>query len=216
MIPERKWAFDLIGLKNMPRHIYHHSMLVRRIAVTIACFLKDGTNVNIDLVDRGALLHDICKMDSIATGGDHASMGQRLLEILGYPILGQVVGQHVRLKALALSEALIVNYADKRVMHDKVVSLSGRFADLMERYGQDEVRREKIMQLYACSLAMEEIIFSATGMYPLRLNNLNLIPENHAFYGGHGIRGEHGSVELQDEDVYPKGVNKDQPSLIHK
>jgi len=28
-----------------------------------------------------------------------------------------------------------VNYADKRVMHDRIVSLEERFSDLKERYG---------------------------------------------------------------------------------
>jgi len=32
----------------------------------------------------------------------------------------------------------IVNYADKRVMHDRVVSLEERFRDLKERYGRNQ------------------------------------------------------------------------------
>lgn len=187
----------------MPVHIYRHSLMVRRVAVTLAGSLGDERRASIDirLVDRGALLHDICKADSIVGGGDHARMGQRLLEILGYPRLGQIVGQHVRLQACSLSEALLVNYADKRVMHARVVSLARRFVDLMERYGHEDARRERIMQMYDRARAAEELIVAATGLEPLWLNHLNLIPGDDPFDRGEGIRRQDGSVEVQDEDV---------------
>ena len=59
---------------------------------------------------------------------------------------------------------MIVNYADKRVMHEEVVSLSRRFLDLMDRYGSDEKRRERISDLFAKSLENEKIIIKATGI----------------------------------------------------
>ena len=81
----------------------------------------------------GALLHDIAKTLCIKTGCQHARVGQQILEDLGFPELGQLVGEHVVLinqnyenNALGIFTATeIVNYADKRVRHDQVVPLTG-------------------------------------------------------------------------------------------
>jgi uncharacterized protein len=157
----------------MPGHIFNHTRTVERIAVAIAFHLPD--KINIGLVEMGALLHDICKMDSIRTGQDHARMGGRLLDILDCPELASIVRQHVSLDSDELNEAMIVNYADKRVMHDQVVSLPRRFEDLMDRYGKDEKKQERIFNMYAKSLETENIIIKATGINVEELNDLNLM-----------------------------------------
>jgi uncharacterized protein len=154
----------------MPQHIFNHSMAVEGIALEIASHLPD--KIDIRLVEMGALLHDICKIDSINTGQDHARMGGRLLDILDCPELASIVRQHVHLESDELNEAMIVHYADKRVMHEEVVSLSRRFVDLMERYGKDKKREERISNLYAKSLEIEKIIVEATGIDAESLNCL--------------------------------------------
>lgn len=146
----------------MPQHILNHSMAVERIAVGIASHLPD--KIDVRLVEMGALLHDICKIDSIRTGQDHARMGGRLLDILDCPELASIVRQHVHLESDELNEAMIVHYADKRVMHEEVVPVSRRFVDLMERYGKDKKREERISNLYTRSLEIEKIIVKATGI----------------------------------------------------
>ena len=97
MLPERPWVFDLIELAGMPAHILRHSLMVRKVAVTLAMFVARKRPIDIDLVDRASLLHDICKADAIRSGGDHARQGQRLMEAMGYPNIGAVIGQLVRL-----------------------------------------------------------------------------------------------------------------------
>jgi putative nucleotidyltransferase with HDIG domain len=177
MIPSRDHTFEIIREKSMPPHILYHSVMVRRVAVCIAYVLvNEGKNIDICLVDRASLLHDICKIDSIRSGGDHAHMGQQLMEDLGYPEVGEIVGQHVMLNSLFLNEAMVVNYADKKVMHEKIVSIPERFIDLMTRYGKDDMRRERILSLYHFTLEEEIIIKDAANIDPLWLNNLNLIP----------------------------------------
>lgn len=195
MLPERWWVYDLIALTDMPAHIYHHSQMVRKVAVSLAAFVADKQPIDINLVDRAALLHDICKAQAIRKGGDHARMGQRLLEVLGYPNIGAVIGQHVKLKELKLTEAMLVNYADKRVMHERVVTLPKRFVDLLERYGKDEVRRESILKQFSLTLEVERMITEATGLDPLWLGTLNLTLTHDALYRGQGVRGQYGAVE---------------------
>jgi uncharacterized protein len=166
------------------------------------------------LVDRAAILHDICKIDAIKAGGDHALMGRQLLEENGYPGVADVIGQHVRLESMQVNEALVVNYADKRVMHDMIVSLSKRFVDLMERYGTDESRQERILRHYHDTLRIEDLIVSSSDIDPAWLDNLNLIPRDYPLYCGDRLLREHRPVEQQGENIDLERIEQDQPVLV--
>jgi len=159
LIPSPETANEILKKYDVPPHILKHSEMVRKVALAVASCLKAaGLPIDSAAVDRAALLHDLCKMKAIQSGGDHALMAQEELSRLGYPFIGEIVGQHVRLKSLAINEAMVVNYADKRVMHDRIVSLSERFEDLMARYGTDEVRRNRIRMHYQDILKVEGMI----------------------------------------------------------
>jgi len=192
-------------------------MVVRKVAVVIAGALRmQGHDVDIRLVDRAAILHDICKIDSIRKGGDHALMGERLLIECGYPVVADVIGQHVRLKSLQLNEAMIVNYADKRVKHDKVVSLSERFVDLMNRYGTDDARQERILNHYHDIVTVEGIIMSSCNIDDRWLDNLNLIPGYYPFNSGECLLRNHCPVESQDKDIDLERIYENKPVLVDK
>ena len=215
LVPTRAWSFNLMRRKTMPLHIFRHSMTVRQVAVIIGYTMRQqGHEINMPLVDRAAILHDICKMDSIREGGDHALQGQQLLAESGYPELGDIVGQHVRLKSMQLNEALIVNYADKRVMHDMIVSLSKRFVDLMERYGTDETRQERILSHYHDTLQVEDIIVSSSDIDPAWLDNLNLIPRDYPLYCGDRFLREHRPVKQQDKHIDLERIEQNQSVLV--
>lgn len=201
LLPTRVWIANLMDERVVPPHIRRHCCMVREVAVAAAAALNDrGERLDLGLIEAGALLHDICKYDSILSGGDHARMGADLLIARGYPEVAAIIGQHVRLESFAISAALVVNYADKRVMHDRVVSLDERFSDLMQRYGSDELRRGRIRELYADGQRAEDLICGAAGIEPQTLNRLSLVPADYALYGGGGVGREHGSVEEHDQD----------------
>lgn len=182
--PSRAQAFDLLNIHQVPEHIIRHSMVVTHVANVIASALvKSGVDLNEDLVDRAALLHDICKMKAITSGGDHALFGNELLTSMGYPLVGDIIGQHVWLKSFELGEAMVVNYADKRVMHDRIVSIPERFEDLMTRYGTDELRRSRISAHHENTLKVHGIIAASTREDLLDLWNLDLVPGDQTLYG---------------------------------
>jgi len=126
---------------HMLPHIKDHSVMVAEAAVTIARELnKNGLNLHIDLIEASALLHDITKTRSIETGENHSRTGGKLLRQLGQPRIAEMVEQHVlpdRIEG-TVSEEEVLCYADKRVLHDEIVSLEKRFAYLVARYGQNE------------------------------------------------------------------------------
>lgn len=188
MIPSRPWAQQFMAARSMPAHIVRHSEAVRLVSILMArSLIEAGLDIDLRLVDRAALLHDICKADTILHGGDHALMGRKLLEEQGYPRVAAVIGQHVRLESLEVNEAMVVNYSDKRVMHDRVVSLQKRFVDLMDRYGTDDQRMHRIMTHYAEAREVERILVSSSGMDPALMELLNLVAQDHAFDGGNGF-----------------------------
>jgi len=185
VIPSLDQAIGLIERSLMPPHILVHSIMVRRVALVLgASLVRRGSVLDLALVEMAALLHDISKMECVGTGRDHALMGQDFLSAHGYPLVGDVVGQHVRLRSMELNEAMVVNYADKRVMHDRVVSLDRRFVDLMARYGTDGARRDRILLHHRDCARMEEIILERCDMDLDGLDSLNLIPVDKAFDGG--------------------------------
>ena len=156
----------------MMDHIAAHSIRVCQVASVISGKLRDGgISLNPDLITAAALLHDITKTRSFQTKENHAQTGEQYLRDLGYPEVGDIVGQHVQLKTYAddglPTEAEIVNYADKRVLHDKVVSLNERMSYILERYGGGGDRLfERIEWLWERTVALEYKLFHTIEFTP--------------------------------------------------
>ena len=148
--------------------------MVCRVAVCLAEHLNEqGQDLNIPELQAAALLHDLTKMQGLAEGQDHAKSGNEVLAKLGFERIGEIVGEHIKLKEKAglqvLSEEEIVNYSDKRVMHTSVVSLADRFADLEERYGAnglDANAMERIAGLQVKTYELENRIFAPLDFTP--------------------------------------------------
>ena len=60
----------------------------------------------------------------------------------------------------------IVNYADKRVLHDRVVSLDERMVYILDRYGLRPEHRERIRWLWRLSTLLEGRIFACLSYSP--------------------------------------------------
>ena len=62
-LPTRRQCFDTIKEYHVPSHILKHSLAVAKLAVFLAERLKEkGEAVDVDLVDRACLLHDIARV----------------------------------------------------------------------------------------------------------------------------------------------------------
>ena len=174
-IPSAEVCLELLKRFGTYPHIIAHIKQVTKIAVFLGRELeKQGIRLNIPLIEAGALLHDIAKTYSIEHPGvDHAAKGAEWVRDLGYPEVAKIVAAHVELpEPIDLNEMAIVNYADKRVKHDQVVSLEERFEDLLVRYGKTEARRSFIKRLYARTKEVEEMIFKHLPFSPAFINSL--------------------------------------------
>ena len=176
-IPTQEQCFLLMCEMKMMDHIVAHSMQVCRVATFLAQHLNSAPNrLNHDLIRAAALLHDITKTRSFKTEENHAVTGGQLLAEQGYPEVGDLVRQHVRLdvypEPVTLGEAEIINYADKRVLHDRIVGLDKRLDYILEKYGKLPELQERIQWLWGKTLVMEDEIFSDLAIAPQDLNRL--------------------------------------------
>ena len=161
-IPDRAECDELMVRYSMLPHIVLHSIQVMNVSLAITDNLRSGVAVNRDLVMAASLLHDITKTKSFTTKEHHDSSGGVLLRELGFLSVAEVVEQHVIIHHLnptgRLEEREIVYYADKRVLHDTIVTIEERVHDLIERYGTTEEIRNLILQNKVQALAIEQKI----------------------------------------------------------
>ncbi len=161
---------------GMLENIVAHSLQVCRVSLLLTDHLG-LPGLNRELIRAAALLHDITKTRSFQTDEDHAETGARLLADLGYPEVARIVGQHVRLDRYALNsstptDAEIVNYSDKRVLHDKIVPLSERMGYILEKYGSSPERKRNILLLWEKTEKLEKRLFAGLPFSPGDLSGL--------------------------------------------
>ena len=176
-IPTQEQCFLLMCEMKMMDHIVLHSMQVCRVATFLTEHLNSRQNrLNYDLIRAAALLHDITKTRSFKTEENHALTGGQFLAERGYREVGDLVRQHVRLDAypdpVTLGEAEIINYADKRVLHERIVGLDKRLEYILEKYGKRPEHQERIRWLWDKTQALEEEIFGEIAIAPEKLETL--------------------------------------------
>lgn len=173
-LPTFSECFELFDRFEMLDNIRAHSQVVARVAEEIVDHLADNAVLNGMVPDRqhvitGALLHDIAKTLCIETGCRHAEIGRQMVEELGYPEVAEIVAEHVVLKEHRSEQYKlgnfiakeIVYYADKRVRHDQVVSLADRLEYIIDRYGDNDPRKEHYIKLnFQKTLELEAYIFA--------------------------------------------------------
>jgi uncharacterized protein len=161
-IPSRKECDELMAEYSMLPNIVEHSIQVMRVSLAIIDNLKNGVSMNRELVAAAALLHDITKTRSFVTRERHDASGGELLRERGFQRIAEIVEQHVIIQNLnfegTLEEREIVYYADKRVLHDTIVTIDERVHDLMQRYGTVEEMRNLILHNRSQVLMVERKI----------------------------------------------------------
>jgi uncharacterized protein len=177
-IPSIQACFQLMDRYKMLDHIREHSVMVARVARVIARSLKrEGMAVSVSKTTVGALLHDIGKTASLTTGGDHAEMGRLICIENQLSEVADIVAEHVKIRHYRpetdLSEKEIVYYSDKRVNHDRIVSLDERLAYILERYGGNHVLvHQRIRDNFELCRRVEARLFALLDFAPDSLPRL--------------------------------------------
>ncbi|KIX14541.1 HD domain-containing protein [Dethiosulfatarculus sandiegensis] len=159
----RSW-WDEYGMLD---NIRAHSFVVSQVALLVNQWLAEsGLALREDAVLAGALAHDIAKTQCLNSDRLHSEEGYEILFKKGYPELGYLVRAHVYLpEGHPLDETMVVNYADKRVKHDRIVNLNDRYDYIEKRYGRGEPERiARIAKGRARAFEVEDLIFKQIGL----------------------------------------------------
>jgi uncharacterized protein len=142
-VPTEQECYEIMKRYHMLDNIMKHSIMVMKVSMALVANLKDPDVLQSSLVMASALLHDIAKTRTIETKElRHDMIGGEIMRELGYDKIAEAVESHVVFDGFDpkgdLEAREIVFYADKRVMHDSIVSLDSRVDDLVKRYGVNE------------------------------------------------------------------------------
>ncbi len=189
-LPSHKQALALLNKFHVPSNIMEHSLLVNKVAMKIAKDLAKKIDVNIKLVDRASLLHDLFKyiefnadeLDVFCRkikekykGMSHEEAAYRFF-LYDYPELAKVILNHgyKSIDKLNSIEEKIVYYADKRVMHNKIVSLTERLAEGHRRHAQKtkSFDYDSTKKIDSKIFALEKELFTYLNYNPSLLNKL--------------------------------------------
>jgi len=170
-IPDETACMVLLTKYQTPDHIIMHSRTVWNVAKLVADGLVRGNlPIDIELLKASCLLHDIAKYQCIVDQkGWHDAVGEEMLKEEGLPGIAEIVGQHVRLRNRGqgpIREEHVLFYADKRVVHDRVVTLRERFRYLQETYGRTEELIERLKVMEDRTFLLEERIFKLLDFAP--------------------------------------------------
>ncbi len=179
-IPSQEKCFELMVQTKMMSHIIDHSVMVANVAFFLCSSLKKKfPELDINLSTSAALLHDITKTRSFKTKESHSDTGCQMLTSMGYPETGDIIRQHVILDFYDLnpdmvyssvSEHEIVNYSDKRVLHDQVVLLDKRLEYIKFKYGTLKGFKERINIVWNNTINLEKKLFSQLDIEPEQLS----------------------------------------------
>lgn len=156
---------------EVPEHVRGHTGAVRKVTNFLAIKISEnGMKVDLELVDRAALMHDFMKLYCIKNNCRHSEEAEKVLSRKGYPEFGGVVRQHGLDEVLNFGkstflEAKIVWYADKRVNHDQIVSLKERYDYLKEKYGSlSKQKMEEIILTEKFGFGLEKELLKLAGV----------------------------------------------------
>lgn len=177
-IPNEQECILLLEKYNTPHHIVLHSRKVWEVGRLLGEKVKNHSEIDIDLLRASCLLHDIGKYPSILGGKKyHDVIGEEILIEEGLASVGNIIVQHVILRsdvALRVCEEHLLFYADKRVVHDSVVSLDERFLYLIDTYGKTSEAIRRLMEMKEETKRVEDAIFGFVDFSPDEI--ISLIP----------------------------------------
>jgi len=174
--PSRKECVQLFAEQKLPKNLIDHIMLVNRIAVFLAEKLMDaGIPINVDLVDKASLLHDISKpVDFGRATTLHARAGAELLLKKGYPEISEIARKHLVISICSRDpkdqpftwEEKVVYYSDKRENNNDIVSVKDRLLGWKEMHDPSEFSK-----YFEAISTLEREIFNKLPLRPDQLRD---------------------------------------------
>jgi uncharacterized protein len=172
-LPSREQATKILFDNKCSPQVVSHCLAVADFALEVAAKLKQkGFGVDLELVEAGAVLHDIGRAKS--HGVDHSLEGSKIASELGLPQpLINVIKRHIGAGITAKEadelgwpqdiyvpqtlEEKIVCYADKRIDHGKVVPIEVEIGKLESKGFTDGAERVRSLHVEITGLLGEQV-----------------------------------------------------------
>jgi len=173
-LPTEQQALDYFKQYKVPSNIFEHCLNVRKVAVFLAKKVKEaGVDINLELVDRLALMHDLFKVVAIKSvepnkfhkrglSEEELAVRKQLREKYPNMYEGDVAYEIFKDQFPELAKALkevsiprnknltweetIVHYADYRVFRNKVVNIKERLAYSQEMYMKPQEHWQEVIK----------------------------------------------------------------------
>ncbi len=160
----RREALEILERVGCSQRVINHCKAVARLSLKIAKKLQSkGFNVNLKLVEIGALLHDIGRSKTHSV--NHVIIGSEIARSLGLPEpLVLIIERHAgggitseearklgwpsRSYVPETLEEKIVNYADKLIEGERVVPITRTLKKFSEELGETHPAVERIKKLH--------------------------------------------------------------------
>ena len=162
LLPSREQAIELLRTNKCPLQVIGHCVAVADLAVETAKQLEEkGLTIDVDLVEVGALLHDLGRSKNHTV--DHAIIGAQMAQTLGLPesvirIMKRHVGAGISADEAAkigwpkdtympqTLEEKVVCYADKLIDHGKRKPIETEITKLQKENKREAA--ERVRKLY--------------------------------------------------------------------
>lgn len=160
-LPSRKEALVFLKEIGCSQEVINHSAAVANLALTTANTIHDrGVNVDVHLVEVGAILHDVGR--SVTHTVDHAVEGAKIAKKADLPeSIISIIKRHVgggitQNEALKLgwkndiympltNEEKIVSYADKLIEKSKIAPIENTIEKLIKEKKIEASKRVRIL-----------------------------------------------------------------------
>lgn len=128
-------CLELLAVAGTPEHVIRHSKAVAKEAERIAkALIKNGIDLDIDLIRRASLLHDVARTEK-----KHSRAGESWIDALGYHKEAELIGRHCDQYLFKIPDELaVLTVADRVVSEDEVVGLHERFRRLAAKFKIEE------------------------------------------------------------------------------
>ncbi len=147
-LPNREQALGLLRKYNCSPQVINHCIAVADLAVETADKLKEkGFKINTELVEAGALLHDIGRSQTHTI--DHAIAGAKIAKSIGLPEnIIKIIKRHVG-AGITAQEAQMLGWPKDvyapQTLEEKIVSFSDKLIDKSRRMPiETEIERLQI------------------------------------------------------------------------
>lgn len=167
-IPTKEQCIELLKKYDVPENIIKHSVKVSEVAMFLGQKLYERKiKIDLSLLQAAAILHDLDKIESGQDMKKHGRPAYDNITTEGYLGVAGIVIKHNSHSLLNGDmwswEEVILNYAEKRVIEDRVVSLRERFDYLKVKYPDYYSAHE---DYYTKTKEYEDKIFKLLEMKP--------------------------------------------------